>query len=380
MVSIIKCDKYDFELIKKYIRDSFDNLGGIEKYINKGEKVLLKVNLVMKKPPESAATSDPIFTGAIASVLSEYGAKVIIGDSPGGPFSPMLLKSIYSVCEMDKAAKLGNAELNYNTEHTICEFPDGKILKKITVGAYIKDCDKIISVCRLKTHCMTKMTGAVKNMFGTIPGTTKAEYHFYCPDVDNFANCLIDICLNAKPILSFMDAIIGMEGEGPTAGKPRKIGTILASENPFHMDYIASKIINASVDDIPILKNSIKRGLCPENIEDIQTIGYDYKDFIIEDYEIPKTKSMHFLGGKPPKFLEGFVDRHVQPRPNIDYKKCIGCGDCARNCPAKTIEMKNHKPIIDTSKCIRCYCCQELCPKEAVSVYRPHILRLMSKL
>ncbi len=380
MVSILKCDNYDFELLKDTIKKSFENLGGIERYIDKGETVLLKVNLVMKKPPEMAATSNPEFTGALASILSEYGAKVIIGDSPGGPFSPMLLKSIYNVCEMDKAAKIGNAELNFNTEHIVCEFPDGKVLKKITAGAYIKNCDKIISVCRLKTHCMTKMTGAVKNMFGTIPGTTKAEYHFNCPDVNNFADCLIDICLNANPVLSFMDAIVGMEGEGPTAGKPRKIGAIIASENPFHVDFVAAKIINTEAETIPVLKNSIDRGLCPNNIEEIEMIGDNYKDFIITDYDVPKTKSMHFLGGKPPKFLEGFVDRHIQPRPDFDHKKCIGCGDCARNCPAKTIEMKNHKPFVHTSKCIRCYCCQELCPKEAVSVYRPLILRIMSKL
>lgn len=380
MVSILKCDTYDFEVLKDCVRKSLDNLGGIKKYIDKGDKVLLKVNLVMKKPPEMAATSDPYFVGALSSVLTEYGAEVVIGDSPGGPFSAMLLKSIYSVCQMDKASEMGNATLNFNTNHTVCEFPDGKILKKITVGEYIKDCDKIISVCRLKTHCMTKMTGAVKNMFGTIPGTTKAEYHFNCPDVDNFADCLIDICLNAKPVLSFMDAIVGMEGEGPTAGRPRKIGAFMASDNPFLLDYVGAKIINADPKTIPVLNNSIKRGLCPDNIEDIEIVGCDYKDFVITDYDIPKTKSMHFLGGKPPKFLEGFVDRHIQPRPTFDYKKCIGCGDCARNCPAKTIEMKNHKPYVHTEKCIRCYCCQELCPKEAVSVYRPLILRVMSKL
>ena len=377
MVSILKCDKYNFIQIKKLIKKSLDNIGGIEKYIKKGDKVLLKVNLVIKKSPEKCATSNPVFTAAIASVLSEYGAKVIIGDSPGGPFSNILLKSLYTVCQMDKAAKFGNAKLNLNTESNIYKFPDGKILKKITVANYAKNCDKIISVCRLKTHCMTTMTGAVKNMFGIIPGTTKAEYHFNCPDVNNFAESLIDICEFSKPVLSFMDAIYGMEGEGPTAGTPRKIGAILVSENPYELDYIASKIINIKADDVPTIKLSIQRKLFNPN--NIKIIGNNYKNFVVENFNVPKIRSIYFLNSNSPKILKNFINKNLKPRPEFNYKKCIGCSECAKNCPPKAIKMTNKKPNIIISKCIRCYCCQELCPKEAVYIFKPFLLKILSK-
>jgi len=78
-VSLVECREYDYSLVKERILESFDNLGGIEKYINKGDKVLLKLNLLMKKRPEEAATTHPIFTKALAQVLIEYGAEVIVG-------------------------------------------------------------------------------------------------------------------------------------------------------------------------------------------------------------------------------------------------------------------------------------------------------------
>ena len=89
---------------------------------------------------------------------------------------------------------------------------------------------------------------------------------------------------------------------------------------------------------------------------------------------------MYFLGKNPPKFVLKFINKHINPKPVFDHKTCIGCADCAKNCPAKVIEMKNHKPyLIDTEKCIRCFCCQELCPKKAVSVHKSAVLKLLSK-
>jgi len=375
LVSILKCDNYDYSNMLDVVNKSFENLGGIEKYISKGDKVLLKANLIMKKSPEDAATTHPALIYALAKTLIDYGADVTIGDSPGGPFSEVLLKGLYKQTGMEEAARLSGAKLNFDTSSTVVPFPDGESLKSFTVANMVLNADKVISVCKLKSHGMTRYTGAVKNMFGAIPGTTKAEYHFLCKDVESFSKCLTDICLLTKPCLSFMDAVMAMEGNGPTSGTPRFVGAVLAAENPFELDICGAKIINTPVNEIPLLKHAVEKNLCAGNSDYIELLGDNIKDFIVADFKVPQNKSIHFL--KNSKLIKKFVN----PRPVFNHSACIGCADCAKNCPAKVIEMVNHKPKIkNMEECIRCFCCQELCPKKAVDIYKPLVLKVLSKL
>lgn len=379
LVSLEKCENYEYKNVKLAVEKSFKNLGGIEKYINKGEKVLLKTNLVMRKRPEEAATTHPAVIQALAETLTEYGAYVEIGDSPGGPFSEILLKSIYKYTGMEEAAKKSGASLSLDTTSREVENPKGYKLKRLTISNMVLNADKVISVGKLKTHSMTRMTGAAKNMFGAVPGTTKAEYHFNCQDSESFAQCLADICCFVNPVLSFVDAVTGMEGNGPTAGSPRDIGLIMASENPFELDLAASKIINISANEIPLLKFAIEHNLCSKTVDNIEYTGENIENYIIEDFVVPENHSLHFLGGNPPKFMLNFVKLHIYPRP-VFNKNCVGCGICAESCPAKIITIKKHRAHADLKKCIRCYCCQELCPQKAVDIKKPYILKIMSKL
>jgi len=301
----------------------------IEKYINKGDKVLLKLNLLMKKRPEEAATTHPIFTKALAQVLIEYGAEVIIGDSPGGPFNERMIKGIYRVCEIDKIAD---------------------------------------------------ETGAVKNMFGIVPGLIKAEYHLTMPEIQEFSDALVDICLCGKPTLSFMDGIVGMEGHGPSAGEPRQIGAVLASSSPYHLDVVASSIINLKPTDVPTIKRCVERDICTGTLEDIEIIGEDISKFILEDFVIPETRTIKLASDWMPQSVRAFIDNMTRPRPKFNHDECIGCKDCEEACPPKVITMKSNRPVVNLEGCIRCFCCQELCPKKAVNIYRPWILRRMTKL
>ena len=379
LISLEECRTYEYQKVKEAVLKTFENLGGVEKYIKKGDKVLLKTNLVMRKKPEEAATSHPFVVQAIAEVLVNYGAEVQIGDSPGGPFSEMLLKSIYKYTGMADAAEKSGASLNIDTTSSKVKNPNGVKLKSLTITNMVLKADKVISVGKLKSHSMTRMTGAAKNMYGAVPGTTKAEYHFNCQDGESFANCLIDICSYVNPVLSFLDAVTGMEGNGPTAGTPRDIGLIMASDNPFELDLAAAKIINAQPKEIPLLKCAIERGICPKSTDEIKIIGCDINKFTIKDFKVPENHGIHFIGGNPPKFLENFVKLHMYPRP-VFTQRCVGCGICAESCPAKIITIKNKKAHADLKKCIRCYCCQELCPQKAVNIEKPVILKILSKL
>ncbi|WP_231701858.1 DUF362 domain-containing protein [Crassaminicella thermophila] len=380
IVSLIECREYDYELVKNAVVNSFENLGGISKFINKGDKILLKLNLLMKKKPEDATTTHPIFAKALAEVLVKYGAEVIIADSPGGPFNTSILKGVYKACGIEEIANEVGAKLNYNTNIVSIKNEDGLILKKITAIEVIKEVDKVISVSKLKTHGMMMFTGAVKNMFGVVAGLEKAEYHVRMPNNVDFSNALVDICIASKPILSFMDGIVGMEGAGPSAGDPRNVGVVIASTSPYHLDVVATTIIGLEPTKVPTVQRCVERGLCRGNFEDIELKGYNIENFILNDFVVPEIRSLDLLEGKLPKFLRDIINGLLQPKPVFIHDKCVGCSDCAKNCPPHVIEMVNNKPIVNLDGCIRCFCCQELCPVQAVDIHRPLLMKLLAKL
>ena len=380
IVSLIKCKEYEYNTVKKGIEESFANLGGIEKFIDKGDRVLLKLNLLMKKKPEDATTTHPVFAKALAEILIGYGAEVIIGDSPGGPFNTNALKGVYRACGIEKIANETGAKLNYNTNSMEIKNEKGLILKKITAIQVLNEVDKVISVSKLKTHGMMMFTGAVKNMFGIVAGLEKAEYHVRMPENIDFSNALVDICLAAKPVLSFMDGIVAMEGDGPSAGTPREVGVIIASTSPYHLDVVATTIIGLVPNKVPTVQRCIERGLCKGNLDDIDIRGNSIDKVIVRDFIVPEIRSLDLLEGKVPKFLRDILNHLMQPKPVFLHNKCVGCEDCALNCPPKVIDMVDNKPIVDLDGCIRCFCCQELCPVKAIDIHRPVLMKLLSKL
>ncbi len=379
-VSLVKCNEYDFTEVKNSIVESFENLGGINRYIEKGDTVLLKLNLLMRKKPEEATTTHPVFTKALAEVLIEYGASIVLGDSPGGPFNQRMLRNVYKGCGIEEIANETGANLNYNTNSNIVKNEDGLILKEVNIIEVLKEVDKVISVSKLKTHGMMMFTGAVKNMFGVIAGLEKAEYHVRMPNNVDFSNALVDICLACKPTLSFMDGIVGMEGSGPSAGDPREVGVVIASTSPYHLDVVATSIIGLEPTKVPTVQRCVERGICKGSLEDIELLGDDIKDFSINDFVIPEIRSLDLLEGWVPKFLRDIINRLLQPKPVFIHEECVGCGDCAESCPPKVIEMKNKRPVVNLDGCIRCFCCQELCPKKAVKIHRPWLMKVLSKL
>lgn len=378
IVSLSKCEDYDYKKVKMAIEESIVHLGGLDKYIDKGQKVLLKINLLMKKKPEEATTTHPVFVKALGNILKEYGCEVLIGDSPGGPFTERALKGVYKICGIEEIAEDSGFILNYNTNEYEDHHPDGILLKKINVIEVLKKVDVVISVSKLKTHGMALFTGAVKNLFGIIPGLQKVEYHFKMPDIKDFSNMLVDICLYAKPVLSFMDGIVGMEGEGPSAGNPRKIGAVIASNSPYYLDVVASQLIGIYPPDIPTVKRCIERGIVNETFDDYSLEGLSIQECSVEHFKYPNISSINFFKGRVPVFLENYLLGLCQPKPIFQHKDCIGCRDCEVSCPPKAITMEDKRPYVDLQKCIRCFCCHELCPKKAVEIKRPRVIgRLM---
>ncbi|MBN2796800.1 MAG: DUF362 domain-containing protein [Clostridia bacterium] len=375
-VSVLGCNEYNYKDLYHTLKQSIADLGGLEAYLESGKRVLLKVNLLMKRRPEEATTTHPLFVKALADILVEYGMEVVIGDSPGGPFNEKALKGIYEVCGYNEI--LGpkiSLNTNYNGIHV--NFDKGKLMKSLDVIEILTQVDYVISVSKLKTHGMTRFTGAVKNMYGTIPGLKKAEYHYTMPEIKTFSEMLVDVCYHANPVLSFMDGIVGMEGAGPSGGDPRQIGVILVSDSPYALDVVACQIVGINPLSVPTIERTIERNLVTQ--ENIQLVSDKIEPYYIDDFNIPNIQGVGLLKNKVPKWMDRIVDYVIKPKPVIDKDKCVGCGECALCCPAQTIEMKK-QPVIHMKNCIRCFCCQELCPVKAIEVYRHPIGKKMLKM
>ena len=223
---------------------------------------------------------------------------------------------------------------------------------------------------------------AVKNLFGVIPGTIKPEFHYHYPKADDFADMLVDLYEYVKPRLCICDAVVGMEGNGPTQGTPRKIGCLLAAKSGHALDLVAAQLIGLGVNDIPTLAAAQKRGLIPAEAGALRVQG-DPARFTVSDYQtVPSQSNVFFnIFGSGPigKAVNFVVGRILTPFPKLSSDACVGCKKCAGICPAKAITMVRGKPKIDRGKCIHCFCCQEFCPKGAMQVGRHLLMRLFGK-
>ncbi|MGL5345835.1 MAG: DUF362 domain-containing protein [Peptostreptococcaceae bacterium] len=377
-VSVRKCNDYSYENVKVSIEKLIEDLGGLDKYIKPNSKVLVKPNLLMKKTPEEATTTHPMVVRVVCEKLLELNCKVTIADSPGGPYTIASLKSIYKSTGLEEVAKDLNIDLNYDISEIKVENENANALRYMDIIKPIKDADCVVNLCKLKTHQMATFTGGTKNLYGCIAGLKKAEIHYRFPTEELFCqDVLLDICSYINPTLTIMDGIVGMEGEGPSAGVPRKIGAVLASSSPYAIDYVACKLINLEAKRVPTLIGAIKRDYIKEDASDINIIGDDINPIIIYDFDIPNTsKDFRLLSSSLPKFIHEPLTKMITPKPSIRHKDCIKCSKCIEACPAKVMKLKD-KVEIDLSKCIRCYCCHELCPKKAVDIKRSFIFKLI---
>jgi uncharacterized protein (DUF362 family)/Pyruvate/2-oxoacid:ferredoxin oxidoreductase delta subunit len=376
-VVIVPCNSYQNEEIKKSTYNLFKPLGGLEQFIKSGQKVLLKVNLLMKKQPEAGVTTHPALVEAIVNQVQALGATVIIADSPGGPFTKSWLKGIYRETGMEEVANRTGAQLNWNFQQEDFPYPEGKILKQITLAQVIKEVDVVISIAKLKTHGFTIYTGAVKNLFGTVPGLLKAEYHLRMSDVRDFSNMLVDVAEYVKPQLSIMDAVTAMEGAGPSSGDLKQVSLLAASTNPHALDLAFCYHIGLEPRQVFTVMKAIERGLIPDDFQQLDIQGIDIADFKPIPFKVPATSRSRHIPMHLPQGLDNFLYNLLRPRPHFIHEKCVGCGLCAQNCPAKCIEMIEQRPHVDLSKCIRCFCCQELCPYHAVEIKRNKLSKII---
>lgn len=334
-------------------------------------RVLLKPNLLAKHAPEKAVTTHPAVVAAVCAALQRRGVQnITLADSPGGQYTPGTMKAIYRTSGLAAVCEQYGVAL-YTECKALPRKTEGVRVHEFNLIEPVHEADFIIDLPKIKTHVMTGMSCAVKNLFGTIPGLQKAELHMRFPEKEAFGEMLVDLCETVRPNLVIADGVLAMEGDGPAGGVPRTLGLLLGGEDAYTLDLAVCRLMNLPARNVPYLAAAMARGVCAETLDETLLRGDTEAAAPRADYRLPAGSSGVSFAHKAPRALRWAVpgiEQLIAPRPKIDRRKCIGCGKCAEICPGHTITVRDKKARIDPAGCIRCFCCHEMCPVKAIEV------------
>lgn len=372
-VSLVRCESYDVSEVKAAIEEAVSLLGGFEKFVRPGDRVLLKANMLCVRLPEKRVTTDPVIVRAVADLVLRAGGVPFVGDSPGiGSFAKIAQRT-----GIADAAREAGIECRELVDPVDVKLPDGSLFKRLGIASAAMEADVIVNLPKLKTHCQMLLTLGVKNMYGTIVGKQKVEWHHMAGvDRETFASLLLDIYAVTKPALTILDGIWGMEGRGPSNGRPRKLNLLAAAEDAVAMDVTICRMLGGRVNMFPLYRAASERGLGETDVSRIAFPGLSPDAFSVKDFEFPELDTLHML----PASWDWFTRRFLVSKPVHRPWECNGCGRCEEICPEHAIDRTNTKVHFDYKNCIRCYCCQEICPENAIDFKKGVIVRLLGLL
>jgi len=366
--------------VEKAVFDALNAINAKSLMQKQGMKILLKVNLLGAKPPERAVTTHPSVVRAVIRWLKQFNpSKIYVGDSSGGSAlnsTALALKAsgIQAVCDEEDVIAIPLEK----TERRIYPVPNPLILNEIVSTNLLEEVDLIINLPKIKTHSQCTLTCCIKNMFGTIILTKKAEKHARFPAIDQFCSALVDIYSVSKPQLTVVDGFLAMEGNGPGAGDVvNDLKIILAGYDGIALDTLVCKIIGLDPVKVLYIDKGVKKGIGSSNLEEFEIVGQSIES-VFRPFKIPRLMPVSL---RLPRVVAEYIsDKIFKSTIKFDMEKCKLCGTCWKNCPVdaltppENLKIGEYIPIWDKEKCISCYCCAELCPYEAVE-FKIHYFR-----
>ena len=375
-VVLIRCEDYDVGKVCAAVKKGIELLGGVNAFAAAGEKILFKPNLLVADSPEKGSTTHPTVFQAVGELFKESGAELFYGDSPGIGNPGRLIRQTGL---KEKADALNIRWAEFEKGETV-SFPDALLAKQLYLAVGALAADGIVSISKMKTHGFTRITGAVKNQFGCIPGLRKSEYHVKMPDVYDFSRVLVDINRYLKPRLYIMDGIMAMEGHSPRGGDLVNMKVLLFSTDPIALDAVCCRLVDLNPECVPTAKIGRESGLGTYLANEIEICGDKVEELRNKDFDVVRRPPERLAASRSyPNFLKKFIS----PRPVIKEERCKNCGQCVLQCPVDPKALnwhggdKKQKPTFIYERCIRCYCCQEMCPEKAIDVRVPLLGKLI---
>mgnify|MGYP001580384970 CR=1 FL=1 len=371
-LSLVTCREYQRDLLTASIDRAVEPFGGWETLVQPGQTVFLKPNLLSARSPEAAATTHPLLVELVAQACRNRGAEVFIGDSP--PLVERRIEEYWKNTGMKDAARRTGSHLIALEKEPRREIsipgPDGPL--RIHVTEWLYRADVTINLPKLKTHNLTRITGAMKNHYGLLPGLQKAQLHRRFPRPDEFSRLCVEICRATPMSFSILDAIQGMDGQGPVGGRPIPIGALLASPDPVLVDQGICAITGLEPERIPMLAWCLQSHFATPSLRQANLYGDPIETLRFSGFNCPPLSPLASL----PESLARLARRLVWMRPNLKTCLCIRCGTCARICPAHSIGVRGTGIRFDRKTCISCFCCMEVCPKDAIEMQTSPLLSL----
>jgi uncharacterized protein (DUF362 family)/Pyruvate/2-oxoacid:ferredoxin oxidoreductase delta subunit len=376
-VALVKCADYDLPVLKTAIASALDKLGGIKSFLAKGRKVLLKPNLMMPKPAGFPANTHSQFIRAVIELFRAAGAEVTVGESAAGSqagvtFTKASLKAsgLEEICR-----ETGAGLVNFDLGAAALLPVNNSYVQRIPVARPVLDADLVVSLPKLKTHTFANIiTGAVKNMYGTIPGQIKADFHRLAPRPSEFYTVVRDLYAIVRPGLTIFDAVDAMEGNGPSAGNLVSTGFIIASADGVAADAVAAELIGVPAEKVMTTRLCAEAGLGKGRLEDIEILGEDLLKSVVQNFKLPATAVVN-------PSLYKIILSLTRSEPHVDDTACTLCKTCVNSCPVKAMSIPEDRVVIDRKTCIRCFCCSEVCPQQAIHPKRRLFVgNLLSKL
>lgn len=323
----------------------------------KNKKVLIKPNVLRASEANEAIVTHPAVLAAVVKKVESFGpAAIVVGDNPGVMGYGANEDCFAKTGLMDAA---GGYYRNIGTDAVKMDF-NPEYMPSVSLSRAIVEADIVISLPKFKTHGLTVMTGAIKNSYGFLPGAQKARLHKAAGSPARFHEMIVDVFRLRIPDLFIVDAVVGMEGNGPASPELRPIGRILASDNAVAVDAVIATMMGCDPGKLGFLRKARSAGLGEYDLNRIDIIG----DLIpIPDYKLPP------LGGEANinnPALQEVLTKPTMLRPRPDTGRCTGCGACIEQCPVSALSMAGDYPEADPEICIRCFCCQEICPEKAM--------------
>ncbi len=364
LVSVVRADAYEPTTISSAIEKACSFIKGIDSLLRGKVKVFIKINLLSPfSPVERGIYTHPLFVRSVVEYLRNWNVSIACGDDVdkrrGDPFV---------FCGLKEALKEFEVELTNIKDKGFKEVDvEGEVIDKILFSREALEADVLINLPKLKTHSFTIYTGAIKNMFGLIPHGLRLKCHREHIWNEDFSRALVDIFNIRKPDLNIMDAIVAMEGEGPSSGNPKNLNLILASQDAVALDAVAGKIIGLEPTDVFTTWQSHRRGLGVGKLSLIKIEGEKLKEVIVPDFKLSAI-AVGLFRRYLPSFLYAYLQEQLAFIPQIKREICIGCGDCQRACPVAAVKMVEQKAKIDEKKCLHCLCCHESCAYNSIKL------------